>query len=78
VLRCSFLAWSFFFFLHFLLMVYWLLQVSVTKYLMLLLLCSSWITIWECLMSPLEFFDHVVGWYCEDAIMNAQREQEHV
>ena len=38
--------------------------------LMLLLLWSSWITTWQCLVSPLEIFDHVPRWCCEDATMN--------
>ena len=69
-LCCLFTTWSFFFLLCYLLMIYWILKVSVTRDLMLLLLCSSWITTWQCLVSPLEFLDDVASWCCEDAIMN--------
>jgi len=69
VLCCLFVAWSLLFLLCCLLLL------SMTIDLMLLLfLCSSWITTWQCLVSPLEFLDHVAGWCCEDAVMNGNRE----
>ena len=46
--------------------------------LMLLLLWSSWITTWKCLVSHLEFLDHVAGWCYEDAVMNGKMEEKCV